>query len=38
VSSGDLLVVRWMKDRALRYEIVEDLGAPDPPGQRARGA
>jgi len=23
----DLLVVRWMKDRLLRYEIAEDLGA-----------
>ena len=22
----DLLVVRWMKDRYLRYEIAEDLG------------
>ena len=22
----DLLVVRWMKDRRLRYEVVEDLG------------
>jgi hypothetical protein len=22
----DLLVVRWMKDRILRYDIAEDLG------------
>jgi hypothetical protein len=22
----DLLAVRWMKDRRLRYEIAEDLG------------
>jgi hypothetical protein len=22
----DLLVVRWMKDRRLRYEIAEDVG------------
>jgi glycosyltransferase involved in cell wall biosynthesis len=25
----DLLVVRWMKDRKLRYEVAEDLGAED---------
>jgi hypothetical protein len=24
----DLLVVRWMKDRLLRYEIAEDVGGP----------
>jgi glycosyltransferase involved in cell wall biosynthesis len=29
----DLLVVRWMKDRLLRYEIAEDLGG-DPGGGR----
>jgi hypothetical protein len=23
---ADLLVVRWMKDRLLRYEIAEELG------------
>ena len=23
----DLLAVRWMKDRLLRYEVAEDLGA-----------
>jgi len=28
----DLLVVRWMKDRLLRYEIAEDLGGE--PGGR----
>ena len=26
VATADLLVVRWMKDRFLRYEIAEDLG------------
>jgi glycosyltransferase involved in cell wall biosynthesis len=26
VTTADLLVVRWMKDRFLRYEIAEDLG------------
>ena len=26
VASADLLVVRWMKSRLLRYEIAEDLG------------
>jgi len=26
VALADLLVVRWMKDRLLRYEIAEDLG------------
>jgi glycosyltransferase involved in cell wall biosynthesis len=26
VASADLLVVRWMKSRFLRYEIAEDLG------------
>jgi len=25
----DLLVVRWMKDRLLRYEVAEDLGADE---------
>jgi glycosyltransferase involved in cell wall biosynthesis len=29
----DLLVVRWMKDRLLRYEIAEDLGG-EPGGAR----
>jgi glycosyltransferase involved in cell wall biosynthesis len=27
----DLLVVRWMKDRRLRYEVVEDVGGETPP-------
>lgn len=27
----DLLVVRWMKDRLLRYEVAEDLGASGTP-------
>jgi glycosyltransferase involved in cell wall biosynthesis len=27
----DLLVVRWMKDRLLRYEVAEDLGGTGPP-------
>jgi glycosyltransferase involved in cell wall biosynthesis len=26
VAGADLLVVRWMRDRLLRYEIAEDLG------------
>jgi glycosyltransferase involved in cell wall biosynthesis len=26
VASVDMLVVRWMQDRALRYEIAEDVG------------
>ena len=26
VAFADLLVVRWMKSRTLRYEIAEDLG------------
>jgi hypothetical protein len=26
VATADLLVVRWMKSRALHYEIAEDLG------------
>jgi len=26
VASADLLVVRWMKNRLLRYEVAEDLG------------
>ena len=26
VASADLLVVRWMKSRLLRYEVAEDLG------------
>jgi glycosyltransferase involved in cell wall biosynthesis len=26
VASADLLVVRWMKNRMLRYEVAEDLG------------
>jgi len=26
---ADLLVVRWMKDRLLRYEVAEDLGADE---------
>jgi dolichol-phosphate mannosyltransferase len=26
VATVDLLVVRWMKDRLLRYEVAEDLG------------
>jgi hypothetical protein len=29
----DLLVVRWMKDRLLRYEIAEDVGAEDRDGR-----
>jgi glycosyltransferase involved in cell wall biosynthesis len=28
----DLLVVRWMKDRLLRYEVAEDLGGDARPG------
>jgi len=28
----DLLAVRWMKDRLLRYEIAENLGGEDAPG------
>ena len=28
---GDLLVVRWMKDRLLRYEVAEDLGGTGGP-------
>jgi dolichol-phosphate mannosyltransferase len=27
----DLLVVRWMKDRLLRYEVAEDLGGAEAP-------
>jgi hypothetical protein len=26
VATADLLVVRWMKNRLLRYEVAEDLG------------
>ena len=26
VATADLLVVRWMKNRMLRYEVAEDLG------------
>jgi dolichol-phosphate mannosyltransferase len=26
VATADLLVVRWMKSRTLRYEVAEDLG------------
>jgi hypothetical protein len=26
VAFADLLAVRWMKSRVLRYEIAEDLG------------
>jgi len=26
VATADLLVVRWMKQRLLRYEVAEDLG------------
>jgi hypothetical protein len=26
VATVDLLVVRWMKSRLLRYEVAEDLG------------
>jgi hypothetical protein len=26
VATVDLLVVRWMKNRFLRYEVAEDLG------------
>jgi hypothetical protein len=29
----DLLVVRWMKDRRLRYEIVEDVGGEPTTGR-----
>lgn len=29
----DLLVVRWMKKRLLRYEVVEDLGGSGSPGR-----
>ena len=29
----DLLAVRWMKDRQLRYEIAEDLGSDGAPRQ-----
>jgi len=28
---GDLLVVRWMKDRLLRYEVAEDVGGTGEP-------
>jgi glycosyltransferase involved in cell wall biosynthesis len=28
VATADLLVVRWMKSRLLRYEIAENLGGP----------
>ena len=28
VASADLLVVRWMKSRHLRYQVGEDLGGP----------
>ena len=28
---GDLLVVRWMKDRLLRYEVAEDVGGTGAP-------
>ena len=31
VALVDLLVVRWMKRRILRYEVTEDLGAPREP-------
>ena len=35
VDFGDVLVVRWMKDRLLRYEVAEDLGADvAPSGKR----
>ena len=27
VASADLLVVRWMKRRLLRYEVAEEIGA-----------
>lgn len=30
----DLLAVRWMKDRLLRYEIAEDLGGEGPSDER----
>ena len=34
----DLLVVRWMKDRLLRYEVAEDLGGgAEPRDARAAG-
>ncbi len=26
VAFADLLVIRWMKSRLLRYEVAEDLG------------
>jgi len=26
VAAADLLVVRWMKNRLLRYEVAENLG------------
>ena len=29
VASADLLVVRWMKSRLLRYEVTEDVGGGD---------
>ena len=28
VAGVDLLVVRWMKSRVLRYEVAEDVGGP----------
>jgi glycosyltransferase involved in cell wall biosynthesis len=28
VAGADLLVVRWMKSRVLRYEVAEDVGGP----------
>jgi dolichol-phosphate mannosyltransferase len=34
----DLLAVRWMKDRLLRYEIAENLGGEDPRGGEPGGA
>jgi len=33
----DLLAVRWMKDRLLRYEIAENLGGEDPRGEDPGG-
>ncbi|HXH83300.1 MAG TPA: glycosyltransferase family 2 protein [Candidatus Tectomicrobia bacterium] len=34
VATADLLVVRWMKSRLLRYEVAEDLGGDLVPDER----
>lgn len=35
VATADLLVVRWMKNRLLRYEVAEDLGGEPAASSRA---